>query len=62
MVLHTDEFGPAVALGQRIHLGHLIDVGIGDAYVAGLAGANGFVHAFQYLLSWGLVVPYVVDV
>ena len=34
MVLHRDELRPAVFLGQRIHLRHLIGVGVGDANIA----------------------------
>ena len=62
MVLHADELRPAASFGQRIHLRHLIGVGIGDADVASFARAHGLVHAFQDFLGGRLVVPDVVDV
>ncbi len=53
---------PAALLSQRIHLRHLIGVGIGDADIPRLACTDGLVHALQNLLCWCLVVPDVVDV
>ncbi len=62
MVLHRDELGPAVFLGQRIHFGDLVGVCVGDADVSHFAGPDRIVHALQNFFGGSLVVPDVIDV
>ena len=56
MVLHGDEAGPAVPLGDVEHLGELPGVHRRGADIAGLARSHHVVEGFDRLLHRGAVV------